>query len=87
MNFKVNSFEYNQQSILKSTRQKNWLSIPGSTKQVTFQFEIPKITNKKVKVVTPARDTIFELTNAKTGKGRSLSGNKRSGMTPFIYTP
>ena len=52
MNFEVNSSEYTQRSVLKSKRQKNWLSTPGSTKRVTFQFEIPKITGKKQTVVT-----------------------------------
>ena len=87
MNFEVNSFEYNQRSILKSTRQKKLLSIRGSTKQVTFQFELPKITGEKLKIVILAQKTIYELTMGKAGKEQSISSDKQSGMTPFIYTP
>ena len=74
---KVNSFEYTQRSVLKSTRQKNWSSIPGSTKRVTFQFEMLKITGKKVKVVIPALKRTFELTMVKAANERNgLPGNK-----------
>ena len=53
----VSKPDYSQRSILKSTRQKNWLSIPGEKQRVTFQFEIPKITGSKLKVLLPARET------------------------------
>ena len=61
------SVRYSQQSILKSTRLKNWLSCPSSSNKVTFQFE-------------------NELTMTK-GEQNGVPGNKRSGMSPFIYTP
>ena len=75
----MNLFEYNQRSILKSTRQKNWLSNPSSTKQVTFQFETPN----KVRNLSKKRTTIGRAER----KEQSFTGNKRSDMTPFIYTP
>ena len=79
--------EYTQRSILKSTRQKNWLSIPGSNKHVTFQFEIPKATGEKQLVVIP----VWKKNQSTMGKpqkeSQSLPSNKRSDTTPFIYTP
>ena len=59
MNFEVDSTEYIQHSSLKSKRQKNWLSTPGSTKRVTFQ--------KKLK--TPSRLGLnLSLTKVKSDK-------------------
>ena len=88
MNFEVNSSEYTQWSILKSTRQKNWLLTPSSTKRVTFQFEIQKITGEKRIVVIPVRKTRFELTIVKAAnKHKGLPSNKQSGISSFIYTP
>ena len=75
--FEVNLFEYNQWSILKSTRQKNWLLNPSSAKEVTLQFT-PNVVRNLTKKGT---------TMAKTGKKQSFSGVTRSGITPFIYTP
>ena len=84
----VSKPDYSQRSILKSTRQKNWLSIPGEKRRVTFQFEIPKITGSKLKVLLPARETTFELTMVKANNERNgLPSNKRSGISPFIYSP
>ena len=78
---------YLNRSILKSTRHKNWLSVPGE-KRVTFQFEIPKITGNKLRVLIPAQETTFELTMVKAANERNgLPGNKRSGISPFIYSP
>ena len=70
-------------STLKSTRHKNWLSIPRE-KRVTFQFEIPKITGNKLRVVIPAQETTFELTMV---KGDKLEKAQRSGLSPFLYQP
>ena len=80
-----NEQSYNQRSILKPTRLKNWLSYPSSSNKVTFQFELPKITGEEGLVVLPAGKTEYELTMAK-GERNSLPGDKRSGMTPFLYT-
>ena len=77
---------YNQRSILKSTRLKNWLLYPSSSNKVTFQFELPKITGEKRLVVLPAGEKKYKLTMAK-GERNGLLGNKQSGMSPFIYTP
>ena len=83
MNYKVNSFEYNQRLILKSTRKKNWIPI-SSSNQVTFQFKIPKIIDKKQLVV-------IQKDKSTMGKSkdqlRFLPSNKRSGMSSFIYAP
>ena len=65
---------YSQRSILKSTRHKNWLSNPISTKQVTFQF-VPNV----VRSLTKKRTTMV--------KSNKLDSNKRSGIAPFLYTP
>ena len=64
--------EYNQGSILKSTRQKNWLLYPS--KRVTFQFEIPNLNSEKRTVETMV-------------KINKLDSNKQSGILPFLYTP
>ena len=66
--------ESGQRSILKSTRQKNWLAHPGG-KRVTFQSLIPK---KEIKV---------EEIAVTMGKSDKLDSNKRSGISPFLYTP
>ena len=64
--------EYKQRSILKSTRQKNWLLNPST--RVTFQFQIPKLNGEKRTVVTMA-------------KIDKIDSNKRSGISLFLYTP
>ena len=81
MNCEVNSFEYNELSILRSTRQKNWLSIPSSTNQVIFQFKISKITGEKQLVV------VNGSTMGKSLEQQSFSSERSSGMISFVYTP
>ena len=67
---------YSQRSILKSTRQKNWLSIPGKRKKrVTFHNSV---ISKKIKAEKK------EVTMVKSDK---LDRVKRSGISPFLYTP
>ena len=83
MNCKVNSFEYNQRSILKSIRQKNWLSIPSSTKQVTFQSTIPNDVRNLSKKENKKESTMGRAQK----ETRGLPSDKRCGMTLFIYTP
>ena len=76
MNFEVNSSEYTQRSILKSKRQKNCLSTPGSTKRFTFHFR-----KRKPPQVRKPKD---ELTMVKSDK---LASNKRIGISTLLYTP
>jgi len=67
---------YSQRSILKSTRQKNWLSIPGKRKKrVTFHNSV---ISKKIKAEKK------EVTMVKIDR---LDRAKRSGISPFLYTP
>ena len=70
--------EYKQRSIIKSTRQKNWLANPSleklsltPNKQVTFQITKPNSEKREVTMV----------------KIDKLDSNKRSGIAPFLYTP
>ena len=74
MGYYQTELKVNQRLILKSTRQKNWLSIPGK-KCVTFH---KSVISKKIKAEKR------EVTMVKSDK---LDKVKRSGISPFLYTP
>jgi len=88
--------EVNQRPILKSTRQKNWISNPGERKRVTFhssvisektiKAEIESVTTSTRKIKTEKEEEV-NMGKPRDNTDRSgLPANKRSGIQPFLFT-